>query len=340
MMLHHRPELENMYRAFSDYGHDHGSRDFDSSESGRSEGTGSIRSHATNTTAPTEYSASPQKTPCIHQNVGHREKDFGRDYPVTEAASYGAKDPRCSTTSTILDEEELEEQDWGLQDYEVPGSDAQLSQPRAIPATPSDFSHLFPSHRRMTIRHDDATLDGNMNLRMDTEVNLNGRKCDVTLFHLRMHDLKNREFSLRRYHRDSGREVCHSERKQAKTNVDLRPAFQRSLSNALNSMRPKSDSKTPTLSDLKRHDSGYGSLHSVESSELESTHSGEQEAQAQPPPSNVTIRLEFSNYAQVDVKCVGVKPHKRYEFEYWGKLFLLFAYSLRTATVIRHLHLQ
>jgi hypothetical protein len=31
-----------------------------------------------------------------------------------------------------------------------------------------------------------------------------------------------------------------------------------------------------------------------------------------------TIKLEFSNYAQVEVKRRGAKSSKRYEFEYWG----------------------
>jgi hypothetical protein len=34
-------------------------------------------------------------------------------------------------------------------------------------------------------------------------------------------------------------------------------------------------------------------------------------------PTNTT-KLEFSNYAQVDVKYCEAKSHKRYEFEYWG----------------------
>lgn len=34
-------------------------------------------------------------------------------------------------------------------------------------------------------------------------------------------------------------------------------------------------------------------------------------------PTN-TIKLEFSNYAHVDIKRRGAKSSKRYEFEYWG----------------------
>lgn len=30
------------------------------------------------------------------------------------------------------------------------------------------------------------------------------------------------------------------------------------------------------------------------------------------------MKLEFSNYAQVDIKRTGTKGNKRYDFEYWG----------------------
>lgn len=36
----------------------------------------------------------------------------------------------------------------------------------AIPATPSDFAELFPSARRLSISHDDSTLDGYVLLRV------------------------------------------------------------------------------------------------------------------------------------------------------------------------------
>jgi hypothetical protein len=83
-----------------------------------------------------------------------------------------------------------------------------------VAASPKDFAELFPSARKLLIKHDDTTIDGNMNLRIDTSVKTtSGQLKDMTLFHLRMHDLKRREFSIRRYCRDSGREVCHSSRK-------------------------------------------------------------------------------------------------------------------------------
>lgn len=226
--------------------------------------------------------------------------------------------PRASVetyASTIHDEEELEPE---IPEYDPPEYDHRPYGSNVLAATPADFSELFPSRGRLHIHHDDSTLDGNMNLRIDTEIYSKGRECDMTLFHLRMHDLKNREFSLRRYCRDSGREVCHSSRKQQKPAATKRPGFGRSLSNAMNIMRPKSESRAPTLESLKRNDSGYGSMHSVDFDQDERPGSAGQSLATQPQLANDTVKLEFSNYAHADVKRTGVKGSKRYEFEYWG----------------------
>ncbi|KYG42985.1 hypothetical protein M433DRAFT_6695 [Acidomyces richmondensis BFW] len=344
MALHHRPELHNMRLA---YCHSTQSQKSNSSSSAQSSRIGSERSYETQ---PTLYSSSPGKGSTrparIHYNTcEYRAKDVGHRWfeekelqgsPEASAESiegYGTESierhgiesggaaaqlSMSSYASTVESDEEPEEVAQQPPDYGLPEYVAETCESSVIPATPSDFSHLFPSHRRLMIRHDDSTLDGNMNLRLDTEVLVHGRKRNMTLFHLRMHDLKNREFSFRRYCRDSGREVCHSERKQQKARLEKRPGFQRSLSNALSSMRPRSESRTMTLSDLKRHDSGYASTHSMDSNEDDRPRTAGAAEAAPPVPSNDTIRLDFSNYAQLDVKRSGVKPHKRYEFEYWG----------------------
>jgi len=190
-------------------------------------------------------------------------------------------------------------------------------------STPQDFADFFPSSKRLYIRHDDTTYDGNMNLRVDTEDSHGRRKTNVQLFHLRMHDLKKREFSLRRYERSSGREVCHSSRKYTKPAPERRPAaLTRSVSNAFATMRGgKPDFKRTSsalsnhiqksASAVKRQDSGYGS--SNDDDEVDSFTS---KSSVQIPTN--TTKLEFSNYAQVDVKRRGAKSSKRYEFEYWG----------------------
>ncbi|KAF2485007.1 hypothetical protein BDY17DRAFT_240461, partial [Neohortaea acidophila] len=204
-------------------------------------------------------------------------------------------------------------------EYDVPDFAAQprVGASNVLEATPADFSELFPSSRRLIIHHDDTTLDGNMNLRIDTGLHVGAKRLEMTLFHLRMHDLKNRQFSLRRYCRDSGREVCHSSRKPA---THKRPGFQRSLSNALNSMRPKPDSKSstsPNLAGLARHDSGYGSMHSMDLNEEARPVSAGQDSNNQELSSSHIVKLEFSNYAHVEIKRAGTSTVK-YEFEYWG----------------------
>ena len=143
----------------------------------------------------------------------------------------------------------------------------------------------------------------------------------MTLFHLRMHDLKSRDFSLRRYCRDSGREVCHSTRKEQQSPTEKRMGFRRSLSNALSSMRPKSEHRSSTgasTAGLTRHDSGYGSMHSMDYDEGDRPRSAGQGTKEKEQLSKDTVHLEFSNYAQVNVKRAGSNNSKRYEFEYWG----------------------
>ncbi|KAH0294003.1 hypothetical protein KCU62_g532, partial [Aureobasidium sp. EXF-3399] len=97
--------------------------------------------------------------------------------------------------------------------------------------------------------------------------------------------------------------------------------IQRSLSNAFASLRTIAEHKSsaPTAG-LKRSDSGYESLQSHRSIELNKQDvapSGLLGRGHVPIPTK-TIKLEFSNYAQVEVKRRGAKNSKRYEFEYWG----------------------
>ncbi|TKA81788.1 hypothetical protein B0A55_02153 [Friedmanniomyces simplex] len=312
MALHHRQHVDDMRFA---YGSSNRSRRSDDSESERSYNTSSDKSYLTQ---PTDYSSSPMKRPPhIHYNTYDRKSEdtprrfFEDRHP--EAS------PRASVetyASTVQSEEEPVEEE--LPEYEPPEYSIQPDDSSLFAATPADFSALFPSQRRLLVHHDDSTPDGNMNLRIDTEVYSGGRKCDMTLLHLRMHDLKNREFSLRRYCRDSGREVCHSALRHHKPAAPKRPGFQRSLSNALNIMRPKSESRAPTMESLKRNDSGYGSLHSTDADEDDRPRTAGHGAMQQLQPLTDVVKLEFSNYAHVDVKRSGSKGNKRYEFEYWG----------------------
>ncbi|KAI8624525.1 hypothetical protein F5Y19DRAFT_312779 [Xylariaceae sp. FL1651] len=189
------------------------------------------------------------------------------------------------------------------------------------PSTPEDFAALFPSMNKLVIRHDDLTPDGNMNLRVDTIVS-GRRKKTIQLFHLRMYDLNKREFSLRRYCRDSGREVCNSKRKYIPLAETRRPNLQRSVSSAVKTItgRPTLQ-RTPTSGSLFVTKSRPGTSHSTAvadddfTSSLEHSLALEQKQKTRLAPSNI-IKLEFSNYARVDVQRRG-HTAKKYEFEWW-----------------------
>ncbi|KAK5156109.1 hypothetical protein LTR04_005670 [Oleoguttula sp. CCFEE 6159] len=281
-----------------------------------SRSSGSDRSYHSQSTAPTDYSTRPT---LIHHDTCNARLE-GRGRGPLEAQDYD--DARASVdtyTSTLPSFEEIAEDH---REFEVPEQRHETFATDAVPATPSDFAQLFPSSRKLCIRHDDATFDGNMNLRLDTQVDFSGgRRKNLTLFHLRMHDLRNREYSLRRYCRGSGREVCHTVQKHQKPIAEKRSSFTRSVSNALASLRSKSESKTPTASSLKRADSGYESMNPHDDDEDESRpKSADSPKSASQLPANVT-KLEFSNYAQVYVSRRGGKSNRRYEFEYWGKSY-------------------
>jgi hypothetical protein len=287
-----------------------------STHSGRSD---SERSYETN---PTEYS--DRRPSLIHNETCDVRIEGGDpDYFAAnhDGNGYETLPPRASVdTYASTSEEDLAADLDDMPEYQVPQFHHQPLHGDAIPTTPRDFAELFPTGKRLSIRHDDATIDGNMNLRVDTQVEERGhRKQSYTLFHLRMQDLRTREFSLRRYCRESGREVCHSIRKYQKPPPERRPVLQRA-STALASL-VKSDSRPSTSAGLKRSDSGYESVFpNVDDDEMEDVQGpksvGYSKGRALIPTN--TIKLEFSNYAHLDVKRRGAKSYKRYAFEYWG----------------------
>ncbi|PGH00721.1 hypothetical protein AJ80_09133 [Polytolypa hystricis UAMH7299] len=245
-------------------------------------------------TAPTIYSQSP-----IVQHL----KNGYFEYVV---------DPRESTatyTSTVPSIDDLDKEP----QVEVVDDRYEDFPAEAIPSTPPSFAELFPSTRRLLISHDDTTIDGNMNLRVDTMASEPlGRQNQIILFHLRMYDLHERKFSLRRYCRDSGREVCHSTRKYYHSTSEKTPGRQRPLSSALSALYSKSDPSGPTTTNsLRRQDSGYRSG-------TEATSSTDSLSSVKTSVPTKTILLEFSNYAHVDVKRKGTKGSKHYGFEYFG----------------------
>ena len=88
------------------------------------------------------------------------------------------------------------------------------------------------------------------------------------------------------------------------------------MSNALSSFRSKTEPKVATRSSLKRQDSGYDTM-SDDEGNAETTNNSPKGHGVVPLPTNTT-KLEFSNYAHLDIKRRGTKGSKRYEFEYWG----------------------
>lgn len=268
-------------------------------------------------TAPSEYSDRPRPQlphgeTCYGRVEGRRDDYFAirEDAPPQDARA------SCETYASTSEEDLVDDFEDGLE-YDVPEYVHEPLPADAIPTTPRDFADLFPTSKRIFIRHDDSTIDGNMNLRVDTQVEeRHRRKQNYTLFHLRMHDLRSREFSLRRYCRESGREVCHSRRKYQKPPSEKRPVLQRA-STALASLVHKPDSRPSTSQGLKRSDSGYESVHGIEDETPESRRAAASAKGRALLPTN-TIKLEFSNYAHIDVKRRGAKASKHYAFEYWG----------------------
>ncbi|MCJ1284546.1 hypothetical protein MMC26_003879 [Xylographa opegraphella] len=265
-------------------------------------------------TAPTLYSIRPS----LKQNLtAHPTCYSNGSWDDLFYDSLKAPSSVETYASTVASEEDLGQDDFI---YEEPESVYEPVSSTAVPSTPPEFADFFPSTRRLCIRHDD-TVDGNMNLRVDTERHMTtGNKVDLTLFHLRMHDLKNRDFSLRRYCRESGREVCHSGRKYTKPASERRPGLHLSVSNALATLRSKSESKTATMTSFKRQDSGYESMDEDDYETMFKTPFKETRGSSILLPTNTT-QLEFSNYAHLDLKRRGTKSSKRYEFDYWGTAY-------------------
>ena len=186
----------------------------------------------------------------------------------------------------------------------------QCFDPDAIPSTPADFAELFPSSRRIMIQHDDSTTDGNMNLRVDTDVTTkSGRRKKMTLFHLRMQDLVERKFSVRRYWRNSGREVANSKRKYTcPVPAGLsKPPMRRS------STAPEFIRTQP-----RRQDSGYES-DEEEDDFMEKLRAFTIANDVKATIPTDSIRLEFSNYAQITMDPIKQGERKQYNFEYWGE---------------------
>ncbi|KAF2671544.1 hypothetical protein BT63DRAFT_220280 [Microthyrium microscopicum] len=294
--------------------HSYGKNGDEAPSSSHSQASKTSRSTAqSRSTAPTEYSTPPasrdRKMAQHDSMMSNLASDRDRRHTMYEKVSVQ------SYASTLPSDDEESEIDLD-ESYEALAMPDSQYVPEAIPSTPRDFADFFPSDNRIAIRHDDSTLDGNMNLRLDTMIQTRyGRKRPLTLFHLRMHDLKSRDFSFRRYCRDSGREVCRSARKFEEPFKDEKPSLQRSLTTALNTLRRTTSIKSSVPPQLDRRDSGYSSV-DVDENMPETSGSSSKTRRTQQPTD--TIKMEFSNYAHVQVSRRGNRTGKRYTFEYWG----------------------
>lgn len=279
-----------------------------SSTSSSSTSTRSHSSSHTQDTSITSYSYSNTK-PTDKKSATYEAYEVV-DEPLSYEEDYGV-DPRASIdtyASTIADEKE-------------PSSQRSLNplmrsicyQPDAISTTPAEFAELFPSTRRLLIQHDDTSPDGNLNLRLDTELSISrGHRVKLTLFHLRMYDLAERQFSLRRYQRQSGREVCSSKRKYLKpTSKPSSPSKKGSLVNALTKMNLKAFNSKPRPKPA----------HEPEDTESEDDLDLFDQADVEASIPTETMRIEFSNYAQVELQRTRRGDGKMYDFEYWGQQY-------------------
>ena len=297
------------------------SRDSEASYYSRSTAATSYYEDSPRPTSKDSSSQAPQ-----FQAVCHDE-DLS---PSTSVYPRSSVDTYSSQASTA-DLEEMEVEDC-LDDVEIPPLPVyrhEIEETNVRASTPEDFAALFPSMNRLTIRHDDFTSDGNMNLRVDTVVSAGRRRRTIQLFHLRMYDLAKRDFSFRRYCRDSGREVCNSKRKYVEptTPASMRPAFQRSMSSAMKSLagRPalRRNSTASAMFPSKRPDTSHSTAADADDEfpdAVSDSSSLDGKEKPRPVPSN-TIKLEFSNYARVDIQRRGNKCTKRYEFEWWGSKY-------------------
>lgn len=293
--------------------HTTSSRDSEESYESRSTAATSIYDSPRPSTKDSSSEATKFQTVCHDEDLS----------PSTSVYPRSSVDTYSSQASTT-DLEDLDVEDC-LDVPEIPPLPIyrhEIEETNVRASTPEDFANLFPSMNRLTIRHDDFTADGNMNLRVDTVVT-GRRRRTIQLFHLRMYDLARRDFSFRRYCRDSGREVCNSKRKYIEPAAAVRPAFQRSMSSAMKTLtgRPpmRRNSTASSMFPCKRPDTSHSTADADEEfpDAVSDGSSLDGKEKPRPVPSN-TIKLEFSNYARVDIQRRGNRGNKKYEFEWWG----------------------
>lgn len=290
-----------------------GNSAYDSDKSAHSSTHEARQSYETDITAYSDEFPSVKPQTQTHAPPAYVESPVEEVQIISEEV--GPRDSFATYASTI----EFEDEDQRPQGP-MPSRRYQCYEPDATPASTHEFARLFPSTRRFMIQHDDSTTDGNLQLRLDTEVNSSPtrRTKKLTLFHLRMKNLQEREFSLRRYCRDSGREVAAAKKRYIKSTAttpkhhSLHP---KSISHALHHLNSKTSHKSHAA------DSGYASEEDEDEDDratqeiLKIITSPKEDIISTPTDS---IRLDFSNYAQVILERKKTALSREYAFDYWG----------------------
>ena len=290
----------------------------------------STSSYSSTSTAPTSvHSASkPAQSP---RAARHAPKKPSEDI-LPHPAAYSGNSSTDTFDSTLESDDESSDDEYRehARIPPLPVYRKAILGPTVQPTNYRVFPELFPSLDRMLIRHDEFTSDGNMNLRVDTQLPHRPQRM-VQLFHLRMYDLDDRVFSLRRYCRDSGREVCRTRREYSASSSEGRQALQRSVSSVFKSLgaRPhfRRQGSSSTLFSLrsshsdKRPDSSLSTRSGKNDDSFSASRSSRRDPKCRELPTN-TIKLMFTNYASVQVLRRGGGPApKRYDFEWWGRRY-------------------
>ncbi|KAI0199415.1 hypothetical protein F4808DRAFT_432407 [Astrocystis sublimbata] len=227
----------------------------------------------------------------------HRRRSRSATSFMSSASSHSGKhhlqNEETSSSSSIHDIED-----------ELPAYHPSTGSQYLEPATPEVFADLFPTLHPLTIRHDDSTLDGNMNLVVETSL---PEKPDqhTQLFHFRMYHLSSRKFSVRRYCRGSQNEVGQSRRKYVKVDTDPISRMFKSIREWTNDHEIKPDVVDARRS-LAAH-GGYTPWVSLDNNigEIKDL-----------KPTDV-IRLEFTNYSTIELQYLLSPIGQTYKFSYW-----------------------
>lgn len=303
----------------------------------------SMASSIYNQMAPSQYHHGPRHM--HHNQLAHVEGPVDTHYFKENRFSSGSGNIDASTIR-------FEECPTYSPKFKVPLTRHDVYASDAISSGPADFAELFSPNRKLFIHHDDATSDGNMHLRVDTVVsNSCGRSQKVILFHLQMHDLKDRHFSLQRHCRDSEWTICSSSREYAPALPATRetpPYVQQSLGQPMQSLVLKQDAPITTRGSNMWQDPGYDPI----ARELRCLSPAGLRSSKMPIPQVNLIRLDFWNDAYINISRQGSGRSKRYEYDFlgtkyeWkrqlcrGRHFQEFSYHLinaKTSRLIAHI---